>query len=220
MQPGDQDPSAKRAPPPLGKAETAADMPFVLGVSAPSGGDAVTARKAGGIRDMKLPVSPFAVKKSVAMQNLAKAINISLQTDFLPSELEPVYKAARVYRGTVQIVHRDYIGLGDGVFAQIGKLAKSFQLTLRGPDPASPEGQAALENGRSNPAAGLINLMGRKLDLLQEYENKVPTYVEQTLDRLEAANMIEGWNREEWSITTTVIGLDVIIRPVEAVEAA
>ena len=51
------------------------------------------------------------------------------------------------------------------------------------------------------------------MNLLQEFEDKVPTYVEQTLDRLEATYTITDWHRNEWQITTTVIGLDVIIQP-------
>lgn len=35
------------------------------------------------------------------------------------------------------------------------------------------------------------------------------------LDRLEADNMIVGWNRAEWTISTTTIGLDAILSPVK-----
>ena len=96
-------------------------------------------------------------------------------------------------------------------------MGKSIQLTLRGPDPSSPEGKAALAGGKGRkPVRGLANFLGRKLDLLQEYEDKVPTYVEQLLDRLEAAQMITGWHRDEWEITTRLVGLDVVIRPAAA----
>ncbi len=33
--------------------------------------------------------------------------------------------------------------------------------------------------------------------MLQEFEDKVPFYVEQTLDRLEAKRIIRDWNRNE-----------------------
>lgn len=182
--------------------------PATTGGSAP-----VTARMAGGLQDLRLPVSPTAVPLRTALQNLAKAINIAFDSDFLDNELEAVYKAARVAKGTVEIQHADYIGLGDGVFATLGKVGKSVQLTFRGPDPASPAGKQRHAQAGSKPVAGLLHLLGRKLNLLQEFEDQVPTYVEQLLDRLEAVNMIVGWNREEWEITTKAIGLDVVIRP-------
>jgi hypothetical protein len=168
---------------------------------------------AGSLQDLRLPVSPAAVPVRTALQNLAKAINIAFDSDFLDNELEAVYKAARVTKGTVEIQHADYIGLGDGVFATLGKVGRSVQLTFRGPDPASPTGKQRHARAGSKPVAGLLHLLGRKLNLLQEFEDQVPTYVEQLLDRLEAVNMIVGWNREEWEITTKAIGLDVVIRP-------
>lgn len=187
----------------------------MVGVSAPGKGT-VTARKAAGLFDMKLPVSPTAIPVDKALQNMAKAINIAFESDFLETELEAVYKAARVRKGTVEILHGDYIGLGDGVFAQVGKLAKSLQLTLRGPDPASPEGKKLIEKRGRRTLGGIANFLGRKLDLLQEFEEQVPTYVEQMLDRLEATNLITGWNRAEWDIRTKYIGLDVVMTPVGA----
>ena len=195
------------------------DMNVVVGVAAGAGGgggwgDVVTARKAGGLVDMKLPVSPTSTSLNECLENMAKAINLALQSDFLETELERVYSVARVSRGKVQVLHRDYIGLGDGILAKVGKAARSIQLTLRGPDPASPEGKAALRRGESGSVKGLFNLIGRKLDLLQEFEDKVPMFVEQMLDRLEAARMIQGWNRTEWTIETATIGLDISISPV------
>jgi hypothetical protein len=186
---------------------------IMLGAAPAPGRETLTARQAGGLTDMKLAVSPTKVNVKTALQNLAKAINLALQTSFIENELDRVYKAARVYKGAVKIAHKDYIGLGDGVFAKIGKLTKSFSLTLSGPDPASPEGKAIIEKTGGGSIRGLANFLGRKLNLIEEYENKVPTYVEQMLDRLEAASMIVGWDREEWNITTQVVGLDVIIRP-------
>ena len=195
------------------------DPGIMIGAAAQPGQGTITARRAGGLRDMMLPVSPAEVPLAKALQNLAKAINIAFSSDFLENELEQVYKAARVRKGAVEILHADYIGLGDGVFATMGKVGKSFQLTLRGPDFASPEGKALLEQhgvGGRKRVRGVANFLGRKLDLLQEYEDKVPTYVEQLLDRLEAAYMITGWHRDEWDISTRLVGLDVIIRPAGA----
>ena len=189
-------------------------MNMVVGVSAESGAAGmVTARMAGGLRDMKLPVSPVRKPAKVALQNMAKAINVALQYDFLQTELDCAYKAARVKKGHVVIQHRDYIGLGDGVSAGIGKLAKSFRLTLQGPDPASPDGKEWIERHGGGAVGGILNLLGRKLDLIQEYEDQVPIYVEQMFDRLEAVNIIVGWERSEWHIETKVVGLDVVLRP-------
>ena len=191
------------------------DPGIVIAAAARPGQETITARKAGGLRDMALPVSPADVPLAKALQNLAKAINIAFSTDFLENELEQVYKAARVRKGTVEILHGDFIGLGDGVMATIGKVGKSVQLTLRGPDPSSPEGKALLAKNAGGAFRGVASFLGRKLDLLQEFEDKVPTYVEQMLDRLEAAQMITGWHRDEWDIRTKLVGLDVVIKPVE-----
>jgi len=191
----------------------ALDPGIPVGVVATPGQGTITARKAGGLRDMALPVSPSQVPVAKALQNLAKVINLALAEDFLETELEPAYKAARVRKGTVEILHDDYIGLGDGVFAAVGKVGKSIQLTLRGPDPGSPEGKKAFAEQGGRSLKGVVDLIGRKLNLLQEYEDKVPLFVAQMLDRLEAANMVAGWDRNEWEIGTRVIGLDVVIRP-------
>lgn len=180
----------------------------------PAARQGVTVRTAGGLQDMRLPVSPRELPVAKALQNLAKAINLALTNEFLETPLDDVYASARVRKGVVEIVHSDYFGLGDGLFASIGKLGKSIQLTFRGPDPASPEGKARFAKKGRSPLSGLFDLLGRKMDLLQEFEDQVPTYVEQMLDRLEAAGMICGWSREEWTITTKMIGLDVIISPV------
>lgn len=196
-------------------AEVAKDLNLLVGVAAAQDQQTVTARKAGTLVDMMLPVSPKKASPQQALENLAKAINLALQSDFLETELDSVYKAARVRQGAVVIQHRDYFGLGDGLFAKVGKATRSIQLTLRGPDPVSPEGKAWIEkHGGKSPLKGFINLVGRKLDFLQEFEDKVPTFVEQMLDRLEAARMITGWNRTEWEITTATIGLDITIKPV------
>ncbi|HCS52954.1 hypothetical protein [Rubinisphaera sp.] len=188
---------------------------LTLGVTpGPGSGGEVTARRAGQITDMMLPVSPSKVGATLAMRNMAKAINLALLTDFLETELDNVYKGARVRKGTVQILHQDYIGLGDGFFAQVGKLNKSFQLTLKGPDAASPEGKKLIKENKGGMISGIFDLLGRKLNLLQEYEDKVPVYLGQTLDRLEAKRIITEWNSDEWLIETSTIGLDVMMTPV------
>ena len=151
---------------------------------------------------------------------MAKAINLALKLDYIESELDGIYHASRVKDGTVQIKHADYFGLGDGLMASLGKATKSFTLTLKGPDPASPEGKRWIKENGGGAIGGILNLVGRKLNLLQEFEDKVPTYVEQLLDRLEAKKVITDWNRDEWDISTTTIGLDVIMTPVSRREVA
>ena len=193
------------------------DLQLVVGSQGQDGKSDVTARVAGGMTDLNMPVSLAQVSTTVALENLTKAINLALQSEFLETPLDVVYKAARVKRGAVYLLHQDYIGLGDGVLAQFGKSLKSMQLTFRGPDPGSPEGKAMLAQSHKNrPLAGLLNLIGRKLNLMQEFEDKVPMYVEQMFDRLEATRVITGWTRSEWEITTETIGIDAIIRPVSA----
>ena len=188
---------------------------FSIGLTEQSGGKPITARRAGDIADLQLCISPVRQPIPVALRNLAKALNLALKSDFIETPLDGVYKAARVCNGAVQILHRDYIGLGDGVFASLGKAAKSFCLTMRGPDAASPEGQVWIEQHGGGALGGILNLLGRKMNLLQEFEDKVPVYVEQTLDRLEAARVVTDWHRNEWGISTTLIGLDVLIRPAD-----
>lgn len=160
-----------------------------------------------------MEVEPRKVGVKAALQHLAKAINIAFQTDFGENYLESVYQAAIVRRGEVHIVHKEYFGYGEGWFSQFGKLIRSMKLTLEGPDPASPEGQQRfIEKGPSS-IRGILNLLGRKLDLVAEYEDRVPAYLEQALDRLEASGIITGWSRDDWNIWTTKIGLDIRIAP-------
>ncbi|MBY0588459.1 hypothetical protein K2X85_14890 [bacterium] len=193
------------------------DLQLVVGASSGPDKGPVTARVAGGMADMELPVGLAKVSKKIALENLAKAINLALQSEFLETPLDGVYKAARVRKGAVEILHGDYIGLGDGVMAKVGKSLKSMRLTFVGPDPASPEGKALYARTHDNkPLSGLINLLGRKLNLLQEFEDKVPMFIEQMLDRLEASRVVTGWTRSEWDITTETIGLDATIRPCPA----
>ncbi|MCA9068891.1 MAG: hypothetical protein KDA84_08215, partial [Planctomycetaceae bacterium] len=163
--------------------------------------------------DLDLDVSPQSSSATLALRNMAKAINIALKADYLETELDRVYKGARVYKKRVQIMHRDYIGLGDGFFAQIGRTLKSFRLTFRGPDAGSPEGEAWIAEHGTASLSGVLNLVGRKLNLIQEFEDKLSIYVEQMLDRLEAQRIIKNWHRNEWIITTTTIGLDVLLEP-------
>ena len=188
----------------------------LIAVTPTTPGGTVTARRAGGLQDLSLCVSPRTVPVARALQNLAKAINIAFQSDFLENQLELVYSAARVRKGCVEVMHRDYIVLGDGVFASVGKAVRSFTLTLQGPDPGSPEGKEWLaQHGRSS-VRGLLDFIGRKLNLVREYEDQAPVLVEQMLDRLEAARMVSGWDRDEWELTTRFIGLDLVLKPLPA----
>ncbi len=187
---------------------------FQLAVAVSSEAGQVTARKAGGITDMALDVSPKSVPKDQALRNMAKAINIALKADYLETELDRVYKGARVSDGKVQIMHRDYIGLGDGLFAQIGRTVKSFRLTFRGPDAGSPEGEEWIRQHGKGSLTGVLNLIARKLNLIEEFEDELPIYVQQMLDRLEAQRIIVHWHRNEWTIDTTTVGLDVMLEPV------
>ncbi len=165
---------------------------------------------------MGLEVSPKKVGAPAALQHLAKAINIAFQTDFGENFLESVYQAAIVRRGEVYIIHREYFGFGDNWFGQFGRLIRSLELTLEGPDPASPERQERIREKGPATIRGILNLIGRKLDLVAEYEDRVPAYVEQTFDRLEASGIINGWDRDDWDIWTTRIGLDIRIAPKKA----
>ena len=61
----------------------------------------------------------------------------------------------------------------------------------------------------------MLSLVGRKLDMVGEYEDRVPAFVEQMFDRLEASGIIVGWGRDDWEIGTTSIGLDIGIGPRE-----
>ena len=190
-------------------------MGVAVSTSAGPGG-VVTARKAGELRDMGLDVSPAKIGLKAALQNLAKAVNIAFQTDYGENYLESVYQAAIVRRGEVNIVHREYFGFGDSWFGQFGRLLRSLGLSLEGPDPASPEGREWIREKGPSSIRGLFSLLGRKLDLTTEYEDRVPAYVEQMFDRLEASGIIVGWDRSDWEIWTTRIGLDIRIAPRQA----
>jgi hypothetical protein len=192
------------------------DVPLGVAISTGTGtgeSGTVTARKAGGLRDMSLEVNPRKVGVKAALQHLAKAVNIAFQTDFGENYLESVYQAAIVRRDQVHIIHREYFGFGDNWFGQFGRLIRSLQLTLEGPDPASPEGQQRIIDKGPATIRGILSLIGRKLDLVAEYEDRVPAYVEQMFDRLEASGIILGWDRNDWEIWTTQIGLDIRIEP-------
>lgn len=187
-----------------------------LSVAASPEGGVVTARRAGSLRDLGLPVNPGNVNKKEATQNLAKAVNIAFQTDYGENDLESVYQAAVVRRGEIHIVHKEYFGFKDTWFGQFGRLLKSLGLTLGGPDPASPQGQKRIAEKGPATIRGLLNLVGRKLDLVAEYEDRVPALVEQMFDRLEGSGIITGWDRESWEIRTTQVGLDIRIKAREA----
>ena len=77
-----------------------------LGVAVDAGGGTVTARQAGGLRDLALQVDPETIGVKGALQHLAKAVNIAFQTDFGENYLESVYQAAIVRNGELRIVIR------------------------------------------------------------------------------------------------------------------
>jgi hypothetical protein len=188
------------------------DVSLGVSVAAESGGT-VTARKAGGLRDMALEVDPDDIGIKGALQHLAKAINIAFQSDYGENYLESVYQAAIVRNSEIHVIHKEYFGFKDNWFGQLGMLLRSLQLTLEGPDPASPEGQQFIKEKGPATIRGLFNLIGRKLDLVSEFEDRVPAYVEQMFDRLEASGIITGWDRDDWDIWTTTIGLNIRIAP-------
>ena len=207
-------PRVVMAPVPPIVAAPAASGDLGLGVAvAPGIGGVVTARQAGGLRDLALEVDPDVIGITGALQHLAKAINVAFQTGYGENFLEAVYQAAIVRRGEVHVIHKEYFGFRETWFGQLGMLLRSLQLTLEGPDPVSPEGQRRiLEKGPSS-IRGLLNLLGRKLDLVAEFEDRVPAYVEQMFDRLEASGIIVGWDRDDWEIRTTKVGLNIRISP-------
>ncbi len=202
-------------PPILNTPNSSGDIGLGVAVSADSGsGGTVTARKAGGLRDMAMGVDPDEVGVRVALQHLAKAINIAFQSDYGENYLEAVYQAALVRKDEIHVIHRDYFGYRETWFGQFGRLIRSMELTLEGPDPASPEGRKLIAEKGPASIRGLLNLIGRKLDLTAEFEDRVPAYVEQMFDRLEASGIITGWDRSDWEVWTTTIGLDIRIRAV------
>jgi hypothetical protein len=207
-------------PPVLPTPSASGDVSLGVAVSADAGGGTVTARKAGGLRDMAMEVDPDTVGVKAALQHLAKAVNIAFQTDYGENYLEAVYQAAIVRNNEIHIIHREYFGFRETWFGQLGMLIRSLQLTLEGPDPASPEGQKRIIEKGPATIRGLFNLLGRKLDLVAEFEDRVPAYVEQMFDRLEASGIIVGWDRDDWEIWTTTIGLNIRISPKAKDEAA
>ena len=193
------------------------EVNVAIAASPESGGGTITARKAGGLRDVGMVVDPREIGIMAALQHLAKGVNVAFQTDYGENFLEAVYQAAIVYDDEIRVVHKEYFGFGQSWFSQFGKLIRSMQLTLDGPDPASPEGQRRIREHGPASIRGMLNLFGRKLDLATEYEDRVPAYVEQMFDRLEASGIIAGWNRGDWRIRTTRIGLDIRITPSDTV---
>jgi hypothetical protein len=200
-------------PPVVSAPSASGDVSLGVAVSADAGSGTVTARKAGGLRDMAMDVDPDTVGVKAALQHLAKAVNIAFQSDYGENYLEAVYQAAIVRKGEIHIIHREYFGLPETWFGQLGMLIRSMQLTLDGPDPASPEGQKRIVEKGPSTIRGLFNLLGRKLDLVAEFEDRVPAYVEQMFDRLEGSGIIVGWDRDDWEISTTTIGLNIRIIP-------
>jgi len=201
-------------PPIVSTQSGSGDIGLGVAVSADAaGGGTVTARKAGGLRDRAMEVDPDEVGLRPALQHLAKAVNIAFQSDYGENYLESVYQAAVVRNGQIHVIHREYFGFRETWFGQFGRLLRSMSLTLEGPDPASPEGQKRILEKGPATIRGLFNLIGRKFDLVAEFEDRVPAYVEQMFDRLEASGIIIGWDRDDWEIWTTAIGLDIRIAP-------
>lgn len=200
-------------PPVLAAPATSGDVNLGVAVVPGAGGGVVTARQAGGLRDLALEVDPETIGIRGALQHLAKAINVAFQTNYGENYLESVYQAAIVRNGEVHIIHKEYFGFRETWFGQLGMLLRSLQLTMEGPDAVSPEGQKRLIEKGPSSIRGLLNLMGRKLDLVTEFEDRVPAYVEQMFDRLEASGIIVGWDRDDWEIRTTKIGLNIRISP-------
>src|SRR5690606_14610699 len=110
-------------------------------------------------------VDPREVGLPAALQHLAKGVNIAFQTDYGENFLEAVYQAAIVTDDELRVVHKEYFGFGRSWFSQFGKLLRSMQLTIEGPDPASPEGRRRIREHGPATIRGLLNLFGRKLDL-------------------------------------------------------
>jgi len=107
-----------------------------FGMAAMAGKEKITARIAGAMDDMHLPVSPASVTAKAALRNMAKAINLALKSDFIESDLDLVYKAARVHANQVEVLHHQYIGLGNGLFAKIGKTDSIFLINTSGTGPS------------------------------------------------------------------------------------
>jgi hypothetical protein len=200
-------------PPVIAAQSGSGELGLGIAVSPEAGTGTVTARKAGGLKDLGLVVDPAKVGLRAALQHLAKAVNIAFQADYGENDLEAVYQAAVVRNGEIRIIHREYFGFGDTWLGQFGRLLRSLSLSFEGPDPASPEGQRRFAEKGPSSIRGLLSVMGRKLDLVTEYEDRVPASVEQMFDRLEASGIIAGWSRDDWEITTTSVGLDVRISP-------
>src|SRR5262249_27247797 len=110
------DPTAALTRPTLVRAAVTAPTEVPVGVAIatqPGEAGTVTARQAGGLRDMSMQVDPRRGGIKAALQHLAKAVNIAFQTDFGENYLESVYQAAIVRRGEVHIIHKEYFGFGD-----------------------------------------------------------------------------------------------------------
>src|SRR6516165_9697542 len=88
----------RTVPPP--DAKEPLNLAISAGTSQPG---TVTARKAGGLRDLGLEVNPRKIGLAGALQHLAKSVNIAFQADFGENSLESVYQAAIVQRGAVRI---------------------------------------------------------------------------------------------------------------------
>jgi len=107
-------------PPVVSSPSASGDVSLGVAVSADAGGGTVTARKAGGLRDMAMEVDPDTVGVKAALQHLAKAVNIAFQTDYGENYLEAVYQAAIVRNNEIHIIHREYFGFGQTGSARSG----------------------------------------------------------------------------------------------------
>ena len=190
------------------------EVPLGVAVTTePGKSGTVTARKAGGLRDMGLEVDPKKVGVNAALQHLAKAVNIAFQTDYGENYLESVYQAAIVRRGRSRSSTASISASATpGSASSAGCSARSSSRS-KGPTPPRPRDKRRSRRKGPRTIRGILNLIGRKLDLVAEYEDRVPAYVEQMFDRLEASGIIVGWNRDNWDIWTTNIGLDIRIAP-------
>jgi predicted PP-loop superfamily ATPase len=83
------------------------EVNVAIAASADSGGGTITARKAGGLRDVGMNVDPLQVGLPAALQHLAKGVNIAFQTDYGENYLEAVYQAAVVFDDEIRVVHKE-----------------------------------------------------------------------------------------------------------------
>ena len=160
-----------------------------------------------------MEVDPDAVGVKAALQHLAKAVNIAFQTDYGENYLEAVYQAAIVPERRDSHHPQGIFRLPGDLVRRAGHAPPLDAAHPRRPRPRLARRPEADHRERPSTIRGLFNLFGRKLDLVAEFEDRVPAYVEQMFDRLEASGIIVGWDRDDWEIWTTTIGLNIRISP-------